>query len=85
MKNRIIVSLFLLISFISSLPYTVNAQCPMCKQSLTSARMDGDTSVGNTLNNGIIYLFVFPYILAMVFVFLYIRNTRAKKKLNQNQ
>ncbi len=85
MKSRIIVYLFLVVGFIGSLPYTVEAQCPMCKQSLTSARMDGDTNVGNTLNNGIIYLFVFPYILAMVFVFLYIKNARAKKKLAQQQ
>jgi hypothetical protein len=62
----------------------VEAQCPMCKQSLVSARADGDTTVGNTLNNGIIYLFVFPYILAMVFLFLYIKNVRAKKKLAAN-
>lgn len=84
MKNKVIVTLLVIIGFIISLPYTVEAQCPMCKQSLASARADGDTNVGNTLNNGIIYLFVFPYILAMVFLFLYVKNVRAKKKLAIN-
>ncbi len=84
MKNKVIVALIAIFGFIVSLPYTVDAQCPMCKQSLASARADGETNVGNTLNNGIIYLFVFPYILAMVFLFLYIKNVRAKKKLAAN-
>jgi uncharacterized membrane protein len=84
MKTKIISSILLIIGLIISFPTFVEAQCPMCKQSLVSARADGDTTVGNTLNNGIIYLFVFPYILAMVFLFLYIKNVRAKKKLAAN-
>lgn len=56
------------------------AQCPMCKQALISARQNGDTEVGSTLNNGILYLFAFPYLVAAFFVFLYIRNNRLKRK-----
>ena len=81
MIKRIITSIIIIIGLIISLPYTVDAQCPMCKQSLASARADGETNVGNTLNNGITYLFVFPYILAMVFILLYLKNVRAKRKL----
>jgi hypothetical protein len=81
MKNKVFIALLFMIHYIIFLSYNVEAQCPMCKQSLVSARADGDTNVGNTLNNGIIYLFVFPYILAMVFLFLYIRNVRIKKKV----
>jgi hypothetical protein len=84
MKNKIIVTFFVIFGFVISMPFSAVAQCPMCKQSLASARADGGTNVGNTLNNGIIYLFVFPYILAMVFVFLYLKNVRAKKKLAAN-
>lgn len=84
MKNKVITTLLIVFYFIISLPFSSIAQCPMCKQSLASARADGSTTVGNTLNNGIIYLFVFPYVLAMIFVILYIRNIRAKKKLVQN-
>ena len=79
MIKRIIIFVFLTIGFLSN----IDAQCPMCKQSLVSARADGDTNVGSTLNNGIMYLFVFPYILAAVFLFLYFKNVRAKNKLTQ--
>jgi uncharacterized membrane protein len=85
MKNKVVITLLFILHYIIFLPYKVEAQCPMCKQSLVSARADGDTNVGNTLNNGIIYLFVFPYILAMVFLFLYIRNVRIKKKVSNSK
>jgi uncharacterized membrane protein len=84
MKNRIIIILILIVSFIVSLPYKINAQCPMCKQSLASARANGDTNVGETLNNGIMYLLAFPYVLVIIFLFLYFKSVRAKNKLAAN-
>jgi uncharacterized membrane protein len=84
MKNRVIIILFLITSFIVSLPFKINAQCPMCKQSLVSARANGDTNVGETLNNGIMYLLAFPYVLVLIFLFLYFKSVRAKNKLAAN-
>jgi hypothetical protein len=84
MKNRVIIILFLITSFIVSLPFKINAQCPMCKQSLASARANGDTNVGETLNNGIMYLLAFPYVLVLIFLFLYFKSVRAKNKLAAN-
>lgn len=84
MKNRVIIIAFLIISFIVSLPFKINAQCPMCKQSLASARANGDTNVGETLNNGIMYLLAFPYVLVLIFLFLYFKSVRAKNKLATN-
>lgn len=84
MKKKTIVIAIIIIGFIVSLPYQVSAQCPMCKQSLVSARADGDTNVGETLNNGIMYLLAFPYVLVLVFLFLYFKNVRAKNKLANN-
>jgi hypothetical protein len=84
MKNRVIIILFLIVSFIVTLPFKINAQCPMCKQSLASARADGDTNVGETLNNGIMYLLAFPYVLVIIFLFLYFKSVRAKNKLAAN-
>jgi hypothetical protein len=60
------------------------AQCAMCKSNLEMARTNGGTSVGNTLNNGILYLLALPYLIACVFGFLYYRNYRLKKS-NNNQ
>lgn len=84
MKNRVILLFFIIINLIVLMPNTLSAQCPMCKQSLASARADGTTNVGNTLNNGIMYLLAFPYILVIIFIVLYIKNIRAKKKLATN-
>ena len=84
MKNSVIIIAILVIGFMVSLPYKINAQCPMCKQSLVSARANGDTNVGETLNNGIMYLLAFPYVLVLVFLFLYFKSLRAKNKLAAN-
>ena len=84
MKNRVIIATILIISFFVSFPNKINAQCPMCKQSLVSARANGDTNVGETLNNGIMYLLAFPYILVLIFLFLYFKSVRAKNKLANN-
>ena len=84
MKNKLIIIAILVIGFMLSLPYKINAQCPMCKQSLVSARANGDTNVGETLNNGIMYLLAFPYVLVLVFLFLYFKSVRAKNKLAAN-
>jgi len=84
MKNKVIVIALSIISFLYFLPTKISAQCPMCKQSLVSARADGDTNVGETLNNGIMYLLAFPYILVLIFLFLYFKSVRAKNKLAAN-
>lgn len=84
MKNRIIIIAILFIGFMVSVPYNISAQCPMCKQSLVSARANGDTNVGETLNNGIMYLLAFPYVLVLIFLFLYFKSVRAKSKLAAN-
>ena len=84
MKKSVFVIAILIIGFMVSLPCKINAQCPMCKQSLVSARANGDTNVGETLNNGIMYLLAFPYVLVLVFLFLYFKSVRAKNKLAAN-
>ena len=60
----------------------VLAQCPMCKTSLEEARKNG-TQVGSTLNNGILYLLAIPYMIAMVFGYIYWRNSKLKKNAVQ--
>ncbi|MCU0442307.1 MAG: hypothetical protein MUE96_07905 [Bacteroidia bacterium] len=50
----------------------------MCKTSLEEARKNG-SQVGNSLNNGILYLLALPYTIALVFGLLYWRNNRLKK------
>ncbi len=58
----------------------VLAQCPMCKAALESGRKGGETQVGNTINYGIIYLFVLPYSILMVFAVIFYRKNKQRKK-----
>jgi hypothetical protein len=59
------------------------AQCPMCKTALGSAR-DNGSDVGATLNNGIMYLLVLPYTIAMIFGIIYYNKWRKKRIANHN-
>ena len=50
------------------LPEFVDAQCSMCRAVTESNQHTDDAfTVGNGLNNAIIYLMFMPYILAMIF------------------
>ncbi len=62
-----------------AMPCATYAQCAMCKSNLESARHNGDNAVGNTINNGIMYLFVLPYAIAGVFGFIYYRKHKLAK------
>ncbi|MFN6082058.1 MAG: hypothetical protein ACK44P_04650 [Bacteroidota bacterium] len=55
------------------------AQCPMCKTALSSAR-DNGSSVGSSLNNGILYLLALPYTIAAIFGIIWYRNARIQKR-----
>lgn len=66
----------------SSIP--AKAQCAMCKSNVEMARKDGGTNVGNTLNNGILYLLVLPYAIAGVFGIIYYRKYKEKQATERN-
>jgi hypothetical protein len=57
--------------------------CPMCKTSLEEARKNG-SMVGNTLNNGILYLLALPYLVLSAFGIIWYRNTKFKKQQSNN-
>ena len=54
-KKLLLISLLLLL-----LPFTAEAQCSMCRAVLES---QGDQSAAKGINNGIMYLMIFPYVL----------------------
>jgi hypothetical protein len=56
-----------------------SAQCTMCKSNLEMARQDGGTNVGNTINDGILYLLALPYLIAGAFAFIYYKKYKEKK------
>ena len=57
--------------------------CPMCKTSLEEARKNG-SMVGNTLNNGILYLLALPYLVLSAFGIIWYRNAKLKKQQSNN-
>lgn len=55
------------------------AQCAMCRASVENNVSNGETSIGAGLNSGIIYLFVMPYLLAMIIGYLWWKSAKKKK------
>ena len=58
-KSKVFYGLLLLVAY-CLLPITSTAQCAMCRASLESS---GDTQKAESLNDGIVYLMVIPYLL----------------------
>ena len=56
------------------------AQCAMCRASVENNVSNGDTSIGAGLNNGILYLFIMPYLIAGVIGFFWYRAAKRKKQ-----
>ncbi len=70
--KKIILILFLF--FIDS-SLTI-AQCAMCRGAVESNMSNGRNAIGNGINTGIIYLFVFPYLIVSVIGYLWYRNSK---------
>ncbi|WP_226390550.1 hypothetical protein [Penaeicola halotolerans] len=58
---------------------SASAQCAMCRVSVENNVSAGDTSVASGLNFGILYLFVMPYLMAMVIGFFWYRSSKKNK------
>ncbi|MGV3557538.1 hypothetical protein [Larkinella arboricola] len=52
------------------------AQCAMCRGTVESTMSNGRNQVAVGLNTGILYLFVTPYLLVAVIIFLWIRTSK---------
>jgi ABC-type spermidine/putrescine transport system permease subunit II len=67
---------FFLVLFLGLISFTISAQCAMCRAALES---EGDTSKAEAINNGIVYLMAFPYIMVAI-VFYVVYKMKFKKK-----
>lgn len=52
------------------------AQCAMCKGAVETNMSTGRNVIGNGINAGIAYLFVFPYLTVGVIAYLWYRNSK---------
>lgn len=73
-KSKVVTGLFLLTSFFFSLE--ANAQCAMCRAVLETE--EGGVKA-EAVNDGIVYLMIFPYLLVGILGYVIYR-TRQKKK-----
>lgn len=78
MRKLIPVSLVLSLILIANSAF---AQCSMCALTAENSIVEGKSSIALGLNTGIFYLASFPYIIAMLFLFLWIKRYRKKKEL----
>lgn len=70
-----------LITILSFLSQTHSfAQCAMCRASVENNVSNGETTIAAGLNNGILYLFVMPYLMAAVIGFFWYRTAKKKKQ-----
>ncbi len=72
MKIKSVIILFLL----AFIPALTNAQCAMCRAVLES---EGSEAAARGINDGIVYLMIFPYILIGGIGFFIYRSLRNKK------
>lgn len=72
MKKFCVAILFLISSTTVSL-----AQCAMCRATIENNVSNGDVGIGASLNFGILYLFVMPYLAIGTVAYLWYRNSKA--------
>jgi hypothetical protein len=72
MKKPVVFILFLMLLF----SYSAEAQCAMCRAVIESEE-NGEMAKG--INNGIIYLMVFPYLLVGGIGYIIYRSRRKKR------
>ncbi|MEN2282354.1 hypothetical protein AAGF08_09465 [Algoriphagus sp. SE2] len=77
--NRIY-KIFLVFAIFVFTQINTYAQCAMCRASVENNVANGDTSIGAGLNAGILYLFVMPYLMAMVIGFFWYRASKKRKE-----
>jgi len=56
------------------------AQCAMCRATIENNVSNGEVGIGASLNFGILYLFVIPYIMIAVVGILWYRNSKKNQK-----
>jgi len=58
----------------------VIAQCAMCRATIENNVSNGEVGIGASLNFGILYLFVIPYLLIGVVAILWYKNSKQNQK-----
>ena len=69
--NRFILALFTCLVIV----VTIDAQCPMCRMSVESnLENTNGAAIGRTINAGILYMLLMPYILVGTLAYVWYKN-----------
>ena len=61
-----------MLGLIALLPQFADAQCSMCRAVTSSNQLSDDAyTIGNGLNNAIIYMMMMPYLFGAVFIYAF--------------
>jgi len=78
LKFVLMKQLALIILFLVNLFKQASAQCAMCK-SVVESNIDGGSSIGSGLNDGILYLMAMPYLALAIVAFVWVRYNKRLK------
>ncbi len=70
---------YILLLLVSFIPYINWAQCAMCRTQVKNNVSNGDTTLAEGLNNGIMFLFFTPYIVVFVIILLWFRYSKVNE------
>ena len=70
--------LIFIILFLTTLMNQAYAQCAMCK-SVVESNIDGGSTIGSGLNDGILYLMAMPYLALAIVAFAWMRYNKRLK------
>lgn len=74
--KRLLLGLFFLIALV---PVSL-AQCAMCRSTLENGYSQGQPGIASSINTGIFYLLVLPYLAAMVIGYLWYKSSKNEGK-----
>lgn len=75
MKKWLLAFAFLMVAGLQELP----AQCAMCRATLENNVANGDIGIAASINFGILYLFLMPYVAFFLVAFFWYRRSKAER------
>lgn len=64
------------------LPFLSNAQCAMCRTTIKNNVSNGETTLAEGLNNGIMFLFFTPYVVVFIIILLWFKYSKVNEGKN---
>jgi hypothetical protein len=77
LKSFLVFGILVVLVFVST--SNLWAQCAMCAASIESNLKESKPGIGLSINDGILYLMMMPYLMFGLFGYLWYRNSKRKK------